>query len=204
MRILVAVLFVTQAVGISAIIPMPCANRGSLESRTCCPTPDKISDSAGPCGANLNRGRCVSIAIPESEFNAQQTDVRKNWPIQYFQRVCVCNANFAGFDCGECSYGYNDGKDCTEKTILPRKSLAEMGDGWGKYRDILLKIKSNPSRYMVATTDFTASDLEAVVNSLVRPTTYDLFIWLHHFVAKDNDFTGKWYTLQAVRRCMRC
>ena len=47
------------------------------------------------------------------------------------------------------------------------------------------------SRYWVVTESFETAVGEstipaAVNNSLVRPTVYDLFIWMHHFAAKDN------------------
>ena len=67
------------AVKVNAIIPLPCANVESFESRTCCPVPDL--SGAGECGVNLGRGSCEPISIPESEFVASETDIRKKWPI---------------------------------------------------------------------------------------------------------------------------
>ena len=185
-----AILFLAAFLtAVRAIIPMPCANIGSLTSRECCPVP-KIGRNVGPCGVNLGRGICAPITISAASYNSNETDVRVNWPIQYFDRTCRCNERYGGYDCGECSYAYNDGTtSCTEKTIFSRILVGEMSrKNWRCYHKALRAIKDNSSRYMVATKEFT-SDLQEVVNSLVRPTTYNLFVWVHHFVAKDNEVT---------------
>ena len=175
------------AVDVDAIIPLPCATPESLQNRTCCPIPNLAG--AGPCGVNLGRGSCEPVSVPESNFDPSERDVRKNWPIQYFDKVCKCNEKYGGFDCGECSYGYNDGGDCQTKTILPRVSVSSMdANDWRSYRGALRSIKDAPSRYMVAKSNFTA-DIPELVNTLVQPTTYDLFIWLHHLMAKDNEIS---------------
>ena len=176
------------AAEVAAIIPLPCTDLDSLGQRKCCPTPD-ITGSPGPCGENLNpsRGHCVNI-VSRKHYNASERDVRMNWPIQYFQEVCVCNKHYGGYDCGECSYGYNDGDKCQKKTVHKRVSVGNMDDGdWEKYRSALRKIKDTPARYMVANDTPATNNSQAVLDSLVRPNTYDLFVWIHHFAAKDNE-----------------
>ena len=183
-----AILFLAAFLtAVRAIIPLPCANFGNLTIRECCPVPDI---GGGPCGVHLGRGTCSPITIPAGSVPNNGADVRVNWPIQYFDRACKCNERYGGYDCGECSYAYNDGTtSCTEKTIFSRKSVGEMSrKNWRCYHKALRAIKDNSSRYMVSTKEFT-SDLQEVVNSLVRPTTYNLFVWVHHFVAKDNEVT---------------
>ena len=180
------------AAEVAAIIPRPCANLKSLTDRTCCPTPDISDDNNDPCGENLGRGRCELVSVSPSLYDTSESDVRKNWPIQYFERVCMCNSRYGGYDCGECSYGYNDGDKCEEKTVHKRVSVGNMDDDdWEKYRSALRKIKDTPARYMVAndtpSTSIFTSYPQAVNNSLVRPSTYDLFVWIHHFVAKDSE-----------------
>ena len=196
LQLLLLIAALRLATDVDAIIPLPCANDESLASRTCCPVP-VFDEDAGPCGVNLGRGSCQAIAIPETDFDPNEADVRVNWPIQYFNTTCIYGERYGGYDCGECSYAYNDGTtDCATKTIRPRKSVGEMTDDeWTKYRGALATVKLDPSRYMVATTNFT-TDWQA---SLVRPTTYDLFIWMHHTCAKDNDVTlalGQYITLK--------
>ena len=179
----------------NAQIPIPCANLESLTTRTCCPVPDSSTfEDAGPCGVNLGRGSCQPTAIPDSDFDPAQTDVRMKWPIQYFNSTCVCNERFGGYDCGECSYAYNDGSTvCIQKTTYPRIPVGDMSDiDWENYREALMQAKLTSSRYKVVTINFT-TDLPVLIDSMVNPTIYDLFIWMHHMAAKDNDITvGKW------------
>ena len=106
---------------------------------------------------------------------------------QYFNSTCVCGERFGGFDCGECSYAYNDGtRECLQKTVLPRRSVGDMSDQeWNYY---LAAVKLNPARYVVSTAPFTP-DLQKLLDSTVRPTTYNLFIWMHYSAAKDNAAT---------------
>ena len=173
---------------VNAIIPLPCANSKSLINRECCPVPTNLGRNSGPCGANLGRGSCEDIIIRESASEMGEKDVRVNWPIQYFTKACKCKERFGGYDCGECSYAYNDGTtDCEKKTIYSRKSVGEMSrKNWRCYSKALRAIKDNSSRYMVSVANYT-DDPQEVLKSLVRPTTYNLFVWLHHLVAKDNE-----------------
>ena len=165
--------------GVDAQIPKPCVGNLTARTFTCCPIPAEF-ENAGPCGANLDppRGSCDLIPTYYT-FNETETDVRIHWPVQYFNRTCMCNERFGGFDCGECSFAYNDGGKCTSPTVYPRKSVAEMTDvEWDKYTEVLMLAKIRPSRYMVET-----------MEGLVNPTHYDMFVWMHSMAAKDNDVT---------------
>ena len=207
MQTSVFLLVFVAVVDVNAIIPEPCANVKSLTTGMCCPTPN--FPNAGPCGSNLTRkrGSCKQLSVPDeySMFIENTNDIRMNWPFQYFNRVCVCENNYGGYDCGECSYGYNDGADCTKKTIRRRVPVTKMdAKAWKRYRTALQQIKTTKSRYMVSIDPFpglcnanifssvcatTEKLAKKVVDTLVQPKTYDLFVWLHHFVAKDNDVT---------------
>ena len=190
---LLVVVFI--AYNVDAQIPIPCANVESLTARLCCPVPDPNTfENAGPCGVNFGRGSCQPIAIPDSEFNPAETDVRLKWPIQYFNSTCVCAERFGGYDCGECSYAYNDGTtDCEKKTVRARRSVADLtDDDWKEYRAILLQAKATPSRYMAVTIDFT-TDLQSLVNSMVNPSVYSLFVWVHYHISKDTGVTAGKY-----------
>ena len=162
-----------------AQIPIQCANLESLQSRSCCPTPAGLP-GAGPCGAGLGRGSCRPVAVPDSQFDPHQTDVRVRWPIQYFNSTCACE-RFGGVDCGECSYAYNDGtRDCEKKTILPRKSVGDLTDQeWKDYVAVLLQAQSTPSRYKVVTINFT-TDYQALLESVTVPSVYHMFVWFHY------------------------
>ena len=176
---LVAIFFAISFVHVDGQIPKPCANDGNL-ARECCPTlflPDQTS--AGPCGEDLDRGKCDILNLP---FVENEDDERKNWPIQLFERVCNCSGNYDGYDCGECKFGYT-GEDCnTPKPRQMRQSLDTLtSESWSTYLEGLRMAKTTKSRYWVLTQDST----------LVNPTIYDLFIWIHHFSAKDNPILNR-------------
>ena len=181
--ILVAFLLVLcSSQQLDAQIPIPCATLESLTARTCCPVPDPSTfEDAGPCGVNLGRGSCEPITVPDSYFNGAETDIRINWPIQYFNSTCVCAERFGGYDCGECSYAYNDGTlECKEKTVRARKSVTDMtDDDWKQYRAILLQAQNSPSRYVAVIANFT-TDLQTLVDSMVNPSIYHMFVWIHY------------------------
>ena len=167
-----------------AQIPIPCANSASLTAHECCPTPSVTNEAdPGPCGINIGRGLCRQIG--DYQFT---DDVRQNWPLGYFDRVCVCSERFGGYDCGECSFAYTD-NDCSQKVLRKRKSLERLTDGeWREYHNVLQMTRSSSSRYMVVTIPHT-TDVQALIRSMKNPTLYELFVWLHHFAAKDSELT---------------
>lgn len=112
--------------------PRACINRSSLKNRDCCPVPQGFT---APCGSDGNRGKCHEFTVRRwnvtySHFKEfQKEDDRSLWPNPLYTRVCKCNANFGGYDCGDCEFGYH-GTNCTcdQKTILKRKNFQTMSD----------------------------------------------------------------------------
>ena len=108
--------------------PRVCVNFESLKSKTCCPTPNGFN---APCGSDGDRGACRDFIVRRwdrtyshyQEFHKK--DERHNWPNALFNRTCACKANFAGYDCSECKYGYY-GDDCNQKRILKRRDFAKL------------------------------------------------------------------------------
>ena len=188
----VAVLFLVAVIlthDASAQIPIPCANEENLTGGKCCPTPN--IEGADACDQNVGRGSCKLVSSQRTLNEEEVRDVRVNWPLLYFNQTCVCNFRYGGFDCGECSYDYNDGtNECKKKTVRPRLPAATMNDDqWEDYTAALEKAKHRQSRYMVVTANYT-TNVRETVNSMVNPTHYDLFIWMHHLVAKDTAVTS--------------
>jgi len=182
MRIAVGILFV---VGIGkAQIPEPCANAPSFSRKECCPTPTNVGSNPGPCGMNLTppRGKCVEI--PNGVVN--ESDPRQNWPLFYFTQVCNCTSNYGGYDCGECAFGYR-GPNCNQKHTHQRRSISELSDQeWNTYINQLRRAKSSStSRYRVITSPPDYNNLAALQTQPIG--VYNLFVWFHHYVAKDND-----------------
>jgi hypothetical protein len=171
----------------NSLIPAPCATAENLASKECCPTTD------GPCGESQGRGKCERVTVTENTED-ESDDIRYEWPMRLFNRLCVCNGNYGGYDCKECKFGYtmDAAGNCVEQRVRVRRSLKAMTDSdWTTYVGILDRAKKTDSRYYVLTEAFyAAQDDQARAGSLVNPTLYDLFIWMHHLSAKDNEETN--------------
>ena len=168
-----------------AQIPTPCANAANFASRECCPTPTNVGANAGACGSTLNRGACVNVPNPYGDM-VNRSDARQNWPRFYFTRICNCSSKYGGYDCGECAFGYR-GPNCDQKYIRQRRSTSDLSNQeWSTYINQLQMAKqSNTSRYRVITSPPDYNNPAAI--QTVDIGIYDLFVWIHHYVAKDND-----------------
>ena len=167
----------------TAQIPEPCANADSFASKECCPIPPNAG--AGPCGMNLSppRGHCVDIS---NSMPINGSDPRVNWPRFYFTRVCNCTSNYGGYDCGECAFGYR-GDNCDQTYTRRRRSTSELTDQeWNTYITQLRMAKSSStSRYEVITSQPNYTNLTGLQTQPIG--VYNLFVWFHHYIAKDND-----------------
>ena len=168
-----------------AQIPTPCANAANFASRECCPTPTNVGPNAGACGSNLNRGACVNVRNPYGD-RVNSSDARQNWPHFFFTRICNCSSKYGGYDCGECAFGYR-GPNCDQKYIRQRRSTSQLTpEEWTTYISQLRMAKSSTdSRYKVITSPPDYNNPAAI--QTVDIGVYDLFVWFHYYVAKDND-----------------
>ena len=181
------------ALHVGALIPMPCAqNFSSPYPRRCCPVWEVNGKPMGECGSDANRGECVSVdqrcntAYDESAVNAQNslcgkhfTDERLNWPSKLFSHVCKCEGNYGDYDCGGCAYGYINSNSKCVLDSRPRRSVTSLSNQeWDSYLELLQMAKyTNSTRYVVLT------DQEPFYTEI---TTYNLFVWLHHYATKDH------------------
>ena len=169
---------------VQAQIPKDCATTESLTSRTCCPIPTGASNA---CGNNLGRGECRLVSPYCYAQYPNNGDPRLNWPSYFFNRTCHCNGNYAGYDCGECKFGY-EGNDCnTKSTLRERRNIMDMTDSeWEDYNNKINKSKhAEESRYVILL--FNEDDGNAFNAKPVNISLYDMFTWMHHYVAKNND-----------------
>ena len=177
---LVAMVFcVTMLQYSNGQFPVECMDDDSLRGRMCCPN---------MCS---NKGTCTNLNIPLLPGQYNSTTVRSNWP-HYFTSVCVCNDNFAGADCSRCKYGYY-GSDCSQTMILSRRPISNLTDSeWTEYINILKASRSFQSGYFVFLEEPTGqnTDLTTLRKTAVN-SLYDLFIWQHHYAAKDNEQENK-------------
>ena len=117
-------------------------------------------------------------------------DERHNWPRALYHKVCKCNANYAGYDCSKCAFGYY-GSTCTKKKNLIRRNFlsltAEEKDRYMKYVSMSKKCASD---FVVTSTPYKEIN-ETVMNGddpehlFYDVTYYDLFTWIHYYAARD-------------------
>ena len=171
----------------NAQFPTVCMKQGPLTDRECCPL-----YNGSKCGSEDGRGRCESITLPE-----ERSSVRDAWPY-YFDRVCICNHNFSGYDCGRCKYGHY-GESCNSSKVVDRKSLSGYKEQeWEKYVKILAWSKTHQSDYSIFLKE-PRTDPSQMQTSPI--SLYDLFVWQHHYPAKDNDNPN---TSEFIHVCKHC
>ena len=188
LTVLATIYFFAQT---GAQIPYPCAYNYTMGSKYCCPVPDLNASSIGACGIELGRGQCVPVSqMCNTDYNDSNLslneecmidsgDERLNWPQKVFTHTCRCNGNYGDYDCGKCQYGYTEESGCTERVTVPRRSITSFsGEEWEVYLELLNKSKHENSRCVVLGANQQVSNI----------TTYNLFVWLHHYAAKDHLF----------------
>lgn len=159
----------------NAQFPEFCMTPDNLTARECCPN---------KCGSPNGRGQCESITLPSGKQS-----VRDKWPY-YFDRVCKCNGNFSGYKCGKCKYGHY-GENCDKFEVIARRSISDYTPKeWYKYVKILEMTKKKSSGYKIFLTEPQPQSLPNV-NDASDISLYDLFVWQHHYPAKDNENEGR-------------
>ena len=163
-----------------AQIPTVCTDTQSLETLECCPT-----TSDGICGTNANRGTCETLDLPN--YSRLTTNVRENWP-HYYTRVCQCSGNYGGYDCSRCKIGYF-GSDCSQMQVIPRREISTFtAQDWIGFNAILRMSREFDSGYQVVLEESVPGNSSIVTSNV---TLYGLYVWMHHYAAKDSATIGK-------------
>ena len=175
---LISLLVVTIHISF-AQFPTVCMDSDSLKAKKCCPLYD-----GSECGRDDGRGECGSIILPEK--SSVNDIVRNAWPY-YFDHVCICAHNYSGYDCGRCKYGHY-GVNCNYSRVEKRRPISDYNpQEWEQYLKILASTKTHHTDYSVFLEEpqTPSSDPSQLKNTTI--TLYDLFVWQHHYPAKDND-----------------
>ena len=173
--------------------PRVCTDRDSLRDKTCCPVPKGFTTL---CGCDGDRGKCQELTIRDWTFKYshyrpfQMEDERHNWPRALYYKVCKCNANFAGYDCSKCAFGYY-GSTCTQKKNLIRRNFLSL-TAWEKdrYMRYVKKSKKDQSDFVVTSVPYEKIYRDVMHGYDPKPyfadvTNYDLFTWMHYYAARD-------------------
>lgn len=158
----------------NAQFPESCVTSANLMARRCCPHFDNSE-----CGSDNGRGQCESITLPSNHQS-----VRDKWPY-YFDHVCTCNNNFSGYNCGKCKYGHY-GENCNKFEVIVRRPISDYtSNDWDSYVKILEMAKKYSSGYKIFLTEGLPN-----LDDTCDISLYDLFVWQHHYTAKDSENQG--------------
>ena len=151
--------------------------RGSCENVTT--TTDQCQDSN-----NRERKYCKVQEFLRSRPGTGNTDFRYKWPSQIFQRVCVCKANYDGYNCMRCKRGYS-GDDCSQPLApVERKNILSLTElEKQSFIDIIQMTKS------VTASGYTVPIREPVTaipsESFVEISLYNIFATFHYNTIRD-------------------
>uniref|UniRef100_H2Y9I6 Tyrosinase copper-binding domain-containing protein n=1 Tax=Ciona savignyi TaxID=51511 RepID=H2Y9I6_CIOSA len=174
---------------VSAQFPRVCATFESIVSHECCPL---LGGTGSPCGEAEGRGSCVDITIDDLPHGQQYVlvgiDDRERWPERFFNRSCVCNGNFGGFDCSGCKPGWQGDNCLTRRPPAIRQNIMNMTQEDREFfLDVLDRSKTavHPD-YVVAQDHYRNLIPENTTEpNFVNITIYDLFVWVHYYSVRD-------------------
>ena len=191
MRILLRLLVLPLA---WAQFPAVCNTQDSLSTKTCCP------DNCG------TRGTCVSIReeVERSWDSANVTivkilrgiqglpqDVRYQWPLKIFERVCSCNEGWGGHDCSHCDLGFiaNEAGECVKRNtnqLMVRRNFMHLSKQEQlNFRRILNAAKNQEKKEwaIIARVPEEANGYYELQNV----STHDMFVFTHMLSLTEKD-----------------
>ena len=177
-----------------AQFPAVCNTQDSLSNKTCCP---------GNCGAH---GTCVSIReeVERSWESANASvvealrgmqgypqDVRYQWPLKIFERVCSCDEGWGGYACSHCDFGFIANKlgDCVKRStdqLLVRRNFLDITEQ-ERLNLVTLILASKNEEEKEWSVMYSMPDETNDFYGLQNVSTYDMMIAVHLHSAKEKE-----------------
>ena len=138
-----------------------------------------------PCGGP-GRGRCARLPDVEEVFKPDvevyRTDDRLNWPHRFFHYTCQCQANYMGYMCHQCRFGFR-GANCRQKHVGLRQNVMQMSDAKKEqFRRVLDMSRSHPSDHVILTNVW---DVDPIAEPRFQEVSvHEYFVWIHAYASR--------------------
>ena len=118
-------------------------------------------------------------------------DVRYQWPLQIFERVCSCDEGWGSYDCSQCDFGFiaNEAKECVKRStnqLSIRRNIRHLSKQERVDLISLLEAaKNEEEKEWAAITSMPEEPNGHYI--LQNVSTYDLMAFTHLFSAREKD-----------------